>query len=289
MESGRPTPPPPWEPLPNWYDTKLEDILPHDGFVFPEGYKIFKIKQDWVRIKWAIEAPAPTLAVDKVDEVLAAIMNDANIIAIMSQQTHDTYIDYSSDRVEDILERARKEHSWTEIVPDGRFPHLLKKLIQARALYNQITSIIGRSEDEKSRPQGKLATAIDRWIHSSPTDEPDVRYAEMPQFLQDFMIKDMIDKEFEDCDSKDDSTDTNTGTGTDEEGSDEDLGDEDAPWVHTNYMSNGEHTPRSAYDEDDEDDENAPWIPWSQTRHAHQLSSDSSDSMDERRLMLYRT
>ncbi|KAI1643993.1 uncharacterized protein F4817DRAFT_319273 [Daldinia loculata] len=268
----------PWEPLTNWYDTKLEDILPHHGFVFKEGHKIFKAKQDWVRVKWAIEAPAPTLEEDKVDAVLAAIMNDANIISNTFQQTHFASIDYSRFPTNAILESARKEHDWTEIVPDGRFPHLMKKLIRARTLYNRITGILGRSEADKSKGQGKLATAIDEWTRTHPVDDPEPYYAQMPQYLKDYMISRMIEGKgadwnyFKGDHSDDESTNNPTGCGTSNDtkkkGCKNTLTDEDAPWVHTNYASNSECMLESM---EDEEDENAPWIPWSQTMRARQL------------------
>ncbi|KAG4217196.1 hypothetical protein PC116_g34323, partial [Phytophthora cactorum] len=177
MEPGMPLPP--WEQFANWYDIKLEDILPHDGFVFPEGYKIFKAKEDWVRVKWAIEAPVPTLEEEKVDAVLAAIMEDANIIVSNFRRIHSASIRPGCLSTNAILESARKKHDWTEIVPDGRFPRLLKKLIHARTLYNQITHILGRSEAEKGKEQGKLATAIDVWTKTRPVDDPKPFYARM--------------------------------------------------------------------------------------------------------------
>ncbi|KAI0847375.1 hypothetical protein F5Y00DRAFT_241280 [Daldinia vernicosa] len=281
VEPGMPLAP--WEPLTNWYDTKLEDILPHDGFIFKEGHKIFKKKQDWVRVKWAIEAPAPTLEEDKVDAALAAIMNDANIISNTFQQTYFALIDYSRFPTDAILESARKKHDWTEIVPDGRFPHLMKKLIRARTLYNRITWILGRSETEKSKQQGKLATAIDEWTRTRPTDDPEPFYARMPQYLKDYMISRLIEGKGADWnyfkgDHSDDEEPTSHGTSevTKKKGSKKGSkkgpkkisSDENAPWVHTNYASNPDRVPESM---EEEDDENAPWIPWSQTMRARQL------------------
>ncbi|KAI0099351.1 hypothetical protein F4814DRAFT_432966 [Daldinia grandis] len=284
MEPGMPLAP--WEPLINWYDTKLEDILPHHGFVFKEGHKIFKVKQDWVRVKWAIEAPAPTLEEDKVDAVLAAIMDDANTISNTFQQTHSASIDYSRFPTDAILELARREHGWTEIVPDGRFPRLMKKLIRARALYNRITWVLGRSEAEKGKQQGKLATAIDKWTRTRPVDEPEPCYARMPQYLKDYMISRMIegkgadwnffqgdhsdDESIDNMDVADGDNDTSHGASKDTKRKKRPKTtstDEHAPWVHTNYASSPERIPGSTKEDDDE---NAPWIPWSQTMLARQ-------------------
>ncbi|KAF3058141.1 hypothetical protein GL218_05242 [Daldinia childiae] len=252
MEPGRPLAP--WEPLTNWYDTKLEDILPHHGFVFKEGHKIFKTKQDWVRVKWAIEAPAPTLEEEKVDAVLAGIMDDANIISNNFQQTYSASIDYSHFPTDAIIESARKEHGWTEIVPDGRFPLLMKKLIRARTLYNRITWILGRSEADKTVL--RATTSISRSYMIS-------RMVEGKGADWNFFKGDNPDYEF---------TNNPIGYGTSNYKKKKEynntLSDEDAPWVHTNYASNPEYTVESI---EDEDDENAPWIPWSQTMRARQL------------------
>ncbi|KAI1466209.1 uncharacterized protein F4812DRAFT_436293 [Daldinia caldariorum] len=317
MEPGKPHAP--WEPLPNWYDTKLEDILPRDGFVFPDGYKIFNVKQDWVRVKWAIEAPAPTLEEHKVDAVLAAIMDDANIIAGAFRQNRLIFNDNNNRSclsTDEILESACKEHDWTEIVPDGRFPHLLKTLIRARKFYNQITHIRGRSEAEKDKQQGKLATAIDVWTKTHPVDDPDPRYARMTADLKESMINRLIEGKGVKRARDDESTDTEKEADNkpDDRGPDKctnhkrskksekepqkkvrkvsrkafhkDLSDEDCPWVHTNYSSTPQRTPAAPMSTEEEDDESAPWVRWSQTRRARQLLRTPAT---EKHLMLYRT
>ncbi|KAI1808847.1 hypothetical protein F4811DRAFT_3385 [Daldinia bambusicola] len=314
MEPGKPHAP--WEPLPNWYDTKLEDILPRNGFIFPKGHKIFNVKQDWVRVKWAIEAPVPTLEEDKVDTVLATIMDDANIIAGSYHQSRLAANDYNCISTDAILESARKEHDWTEIVPDGRFPHLLKTLIRARTLYNQITHIRGRSEVEKNKRQGRLASAIDVWTKTRPVDDPDPCYARMPEDLKESMINRMIEGKGVKRIIDEESTDTEKEAGnkpddrcsdkrTDQKkskkpekelqkkarkvskkASKNDLSDEDRPWVHTNYSSTPTRMPAVPMSTEEEDDENAPWVPWSQTRRGRQLLR---TPMTEKHLMLYRT
>ncbi|KAI1475149.1 hypothetical protein F4774DRAFT_398185 [Daldinia eschscholtzii] len=301
MEPGMPLPP--WEQFANWYDIKLEDILPRDGFVFPEGYKIFKVKEDWARVKWAIEAPVPTLEKEKVDSVLAAIMEDANTIVSNFRRIHSSSIRPGCLSTNAILESARKMHDWTKIVPDGRFPRLLKKLIHARTLYNQITRILGRSEAEKGKEQGKLAAAIDVWTKTRPVDNPKPFYARMPEDLKQYMIKRMIEGKGAKWGSDDEHTDEKVissskpnDCGTDKKRmhkkrtdrkirkalekkprkaskktSKKKLTDEDAPWVHTNYSSSPARLPGTPASAEQEDDENAPWIPWSQTMRARQL------------------
>ncbi|KAI2473124.1 hypothetical protein F4781DRAFT_222826 [Annulohypoxylon bovei var. microspora] len=286
--------PNPWvEPLPDWYATKLEDVLPRRGFVFPKGHKIFDAKRDWVLVKWAIEAPAPNLEESEVDAALAAIMTDANTIADRYTQSNRMFIDLDgqvcSKPFHAIIEEARKKHLWTEIVPDGRFPILVQKLFRARFLYNTFTHIRGRPEEDKGKQEGKLAQAIDKWIGTHPVENADENYARTPQHLVDYMIdkltkgegSDWIGSDQSDTDSGMDTEDgSRSGQGVkgkktskyfdgdseDDEEDEEDLGDEDAPWIpwiQLWYGSNGNHL---------NDDEKSPWV-----HRKHRLLDEDED------------
>ncbi|KAI1418320.1 hypothetical protein F5Y13DRAFT_148979 [Hypoxylon sp. FL1857] len=254
------TPGPPNDPLSEWYATTLEDVLPRRGFVYPEGHKVFRARQDWVLVKWAIEAAAPDLEEDEVDNALAAIMNDANAImkhyygssrafANLDGQTRNTTFS-------NIIETACGEHEWTAIVPIGRFPRLMKELFRARALYNELSHIRGLPEEDKYKQDGKLAKAIDEWVGTQPVVEPDERYARLGQHLIDYIVDKTTKGEDVDSDLFDDGDSEN----------DDDQGrwiswtelwhSKDSKytrWVHNNYF----WSKKDKEDEDDDDMTNA--------------------------------
>lgn len=140
-----------------------------------------------------------------------------------------------------VIEAACQELEWTVIVPEGRFPHLMKKLFRARALYNELSHVRGLPEEDKHKKEGKLAKAIDKWIGTRPVKEPDQRYACMHQHLIDHIV-------------------------------DEKINGEEADWGFP--MDND---PDHDSDNDDEDD-NRRWIPWRELWYRKGAKSQSEDA-----------
>ncbi|KAI1097914.1 hypothetical protein F4804DRAFT_338730 [Jackrogersella minutella] len=251
-------------PVTDWNAIQLEDILPRRGFVFPENHKIFNSEQDELVIKKAIEVAAPILSQRQVDAVLATIVFDAI-------DTADQY-KTTTHHFDAIIEGMRKQHRWTESVPDGVFPHLMVKIFQARRLYVSLTRICGIPYEDHDQKYGKLAMAIDEWCGTRPAEEAEAKYASMPDYKINRKVDKMMKRaseeamltyqSYSDFDKKASHSAKDVKgkkpvkvERIDENNDEDDLGDENAPWIPWRQLWYGNKGKRP-----DPNDESAPWV-----------------------------
>lgn len=133
----------------NWYATGVEAILPRQGFAFPPNHKIFDHDEDWISVKWALQAQVSGRTKSGVDAALAAIMVEANRIA-------GTVVNSPVKvPVTAVFESARKFYSWTKMVKDDCFPGLMLDLISARRAYKKLASTRGLADHDNEKKQGQ--------------------------------------------------------------------------------------------------------------------------------------
>ncbi|KAI1455346.1 hypothetical protein F4805DRAFT_459910 [Annulohypoxylon moriforme] len=243
-------------PQQKWYDIKLKDVIPRRGFVFTEGREIVDAGSDAI-MKWAIESEVPNLDRSEVDEILADLMTDANAIADHYSQSRCLYMDLDgkvrAKPIVAILETACSGHKWVKVVPRQVFLDFIEELSLARSTYATLTRIRGMPEADKGH-QGHLALAIDEWNGTSPVEDADYRYSQMPPHKIRRIINKVLGGDFADLELSDESF-----MGSDEvdpedpkaswspwnpsfagtDGTSE-SNDEDAPWIHNYVHGSGE-------------------------------------------------
>ncbi|KAI0179489.1 hypothetical protein GGR52DRAFT_536400 [Hypoxylon sp. FL1284] len=175
-----------------WYhNVTLEDVLPRRGFLFAEDHKIFDTVQDGLVAKWALHVATPWFEEYKIDEALAAVMNEfLRLLTIVRNPSGSCYL--TEDQIDEIFEHAGQSFSWAEHLPKGFLSRLMGKMIRGRFVYVRLTEMRGMPESDVGKKTGQLAAAIDVWRREKPFEKPDESWTRMPAMFVDYAMERFI-------------------------------------------------------------------------------------------------